>query len=158
MMFAMWRILGATLAAGCWTSAPAPAPIANTTPHARPVPQLEHWVGIGRQYDNGSRWDIDMVIDPAARIGGKLGTIAYPTIGCRAELTREPDRHGELIAIEHIVLDPKGQCVDSGEITIPSVRGMSLHWRWRDPDSGEEGAEAELTRVIPEGPHTPRHR
>ncbi len=156
-MSAMRWIIGVALASGCWAAAPAPTPIANTTPSAKPRPQLEHWIGVGRQYDDDSRWDIDMVIDPSARIGGRLGTVSYPTMGCRAELTREPDRGGDVIAVEHIVDDPKERCVDSGEISIPRERGMSLHWRWRYPESGEEGAEAELTRVIPEGPHTPRH-
>lgn len=158
MMSPMRRILGAVLASGCWASAPPPAPIANTPQRPKSPPQPEHWVGIGRQYDDDSRWDIDLVIDPAARIGGRLGTINYPTIGCRAELTREPDRHGELIAVEHIVADPQQHCIDSGEISIPRERGMSFHWRWRDPESGEEGAEAELSRVIPESHQAPVHR
>ncbi len=96
------------------------------------------------------------MIDPVAKIGGRLGTITYPTIGCRAELTREPDRHGELIAVEHIVADPQQHCIDNGEISIPRLRGMSFHWRWRYPDGGDEGAEAELTRVVPESPHGPQ--
>ena len=113
-------------------------------------------MGVGRQYDDDSRWDIDLVIDPTAQIGGRLGTITYPTLGCRAELVRTPDRQGDLIAVEHMVVDPQQRCIDNGEIIIPRHRGLSFHWRWRYPDSGEEGAEADLTRVVNESPHGPR--
>jgi len=110
------------------------------------VPSIEHWSGVGHQYDDDSHWEIELTLDPAARIGARIGTIVYPSLGCAADLTREPDRDGELVASEHLTLDPQHRCVDGGEMSIPRERGLTFHWRWRYLESGEEGADAELTR------------
>jgi len=150
------RIVAVVLVGGCWTSAPIAS--APPLPRAAPKPQAERWVGTGHQYDDDSHWFIELVIDPTAQIGARLGTVRYPSLGCRGVLTRVSDRQGELVAVEHIVDDPDQHCIDNGQISIPRERGMSFRWRWRYPETGEEGADAQLDRVIRESPHGHQRR
>lgn len=149
MLTAMYlRAAVIVLAAGCWTAAPpVAAPIANSAPRS-PVSAVEHWTGIGHQFDDDSHWEMDLRLEPSARVGDHFGWIEYPSLGCRGELTREPDRDGDLIAREHITDDEQHRCVDGGEMVIPRTRGTTFHWRWRYP-SGEDDADAELSRAAP---------
>lgn len=137
--------------AGCWTAAqPAPAPLTNTSPapHALLPAPVEHWTGTGEQFDDHSTWTIDLVFDTSRRRGEISGTIAYPSIGCSGELTREADRGDDLVLREHITNNAEHLCIDGGLMLIPrGGREDAFHWRWIDPATGEEGAEATLHRA-----------
>jgi len=144
------RWLALPLLGACWTAHPiAPAPIANSvTPTRAALPRSdERWTGTGHQYDDDSYWEMALTIDPQARIGGEMGTIEYPSLGCSGVIIRDDDDGDDLIAREQITINPEHRCIDGGKMVIPRIRGASFHWTWRFPQSGQEDADATLTRA-----------
>lgn len=140
----------AMLLSGCWrgSNAPEPAAISNvvSSPSAALAPRTERWVGVGRQFDDNSTWDMVLTLDLSAQVGDDLGTISYPSLACAGRLVREPDEDDALVARERITDDPEHHCIDGGAMIIPRARGATLDWKWRYP-TGEDGAEATLSRA-----------
>jgi hypothetical protein len=132
------------VAAGCAT---APAqPLVNTGTAVKPPP-IEHWIGTGRQPDAESEWAIEMKIRRDVAVGDRLGTIEYPSLGCKSDLIRLPDRGSALVASEHLTLNPE-TCVDGGTMVM-STNGETLDWRWFYAETDELGATATLRRASP---------
>lgn len=88
-----------------------------------------------------------MRINRAVAVGGQLGTIEYPTLGCTGDLIREPDRGATIVAIERLQVNPDGSCVDGGTIVIRDD-GETLDWRWYYAN-GTQGATSTLRRRPP---------
>jgi len=147
MVVRIWTAV--VLAAGCFRSAPPPPPISNA---GGPAPRsatraTEVWIGTGYQADAETTWTIEMRIRRDAPVGDKLGTIEYPSLGCAGDLIRQPDRGPELVAVEHLTVNPDNACVDGGTIVLRDA-GDALDWRWSYAN-GEQAATAMLHRRPP---------
>ena len=136
------------LVGACFSSTQPPPTISNaSTPVARPaIAEIETWTGTGYQPDAG-RWTIEMRINRAARVHERLGTIEYPSLGCSGELIRDLDRGVTIVAIEKLLVNPDGACVDGGTIVLRDD-GETLDWRWYYTN-GTQGATSTLRRAPP---------
>jgi hypothetical protein len=104
-----------------------------------------HWRGTGDQYDIHEHWTIDTQLDLNGAVGTRVGTIAYPSLGCSGELVRETDIGGSRVVREHITRDPKHTCVDGGSVRF-ACKGGHLDYRYFYPD-GTQCAVAILSRA-----------
>ncbi len=142
-------VVWAAVLSACWRGRepdPATSPIENTASPGAPIAhRSERWVGVGRQFDDNSTWDMVLTLDPSAQVGDDLGTINYPGLSCSGRVVREPDDGDALVGRERITEDPDHHCIDGGAMVIPRARGATFEWRWRHP-TGEDGAEATLSR------------
>jgi len=146
------RIAVLVAVAGCWRgggevpAAEEPAAVTVAPVKAGPYRDVGgRWIGVGIQYDTQSEWDVVMKLHRDAPIGGRIGTIEYPSLPCRADLIRDGEE-GDVLVMTEKITDGVDKCVDGGKIRIPRKPGSRLDWRWFFP-SGEEGAKASLERM-----------
>ena len=140
-----WLVSTCLVVGACSTSAPrSSTPVGNQA--SAPPPGIEHWTGTGREIADGTEWTMDLVFDASAPVGAHVGTIAYPSLHCSGELTREPDRGDDLVAREAITINLDHLCADGGAMIIPRHRGATFHWRWQFA-GGSDGAAATLSRT-----------
>lgn len=92
-----------------------------------PMAFLGGWEGRGSRSDQPGEWTISADIT-GGEPGGVVGTIAYPSLGCRGEL--------RLIASSGVVMElaeriTQGECVDGGTITLAAQEDGGLRYLWR---------------------------
>jgi hypothetical protein len=101
-----------------------------------PIAFLGPWEGRGSQSDMPGEWTISANIQ-GGQPGTVVGTIAYPSLECRGDLTLRVAAQGAMELAEHIT---SGDCVDGGIITLRPVDGGRLRFDWRkegSPDTAE---------------------
>lgn len=154
----MCRVLLLLLISSCWqdeVAAPqtlprpvveAPAPAPRRVPAASPYREVKgSWAGVGYQYDIKSTWPIQMTLFERAEVGEPIGVLSYPSLGCTADLIREPER-GDVLVMREKLTSGQGRCVDNGLIRIPRrPTARELDWKW-DFENGTEGASSTLKR------------
>jgi len=127
----------------------APAKPAAEAPRPKPGPYATvagTWKGVGYQYDIHTSWDLIMKLDaddvaPNARVG----TIEYPSMGCKGQLLREREEGNTFVVIEEITTNPGNACVGRGRIKFER-RGDELDWRYYYLMDPREAASAKLAR------------
>ena len=104
------------------------------------------WRGVGQQYDIHTSWELVMKLD-AKDVGynERIGTIEYPSLGCKGELLRENEEGNTFVVIEEISTNPGNACVPRGRIKLER-RGDNLDWRYYYLMDPREAASAQLTR------------
>jgi hypothetical protein len=104
------------------------------------------WKGIGYQYDIRTSWDVVMKLDADdVAANDKVGTIEYPTMGCKGQLLREREDGNTFVVIEEITTNPGNACVPRGRIKFER-KGDELDWRYYFLMDPREAASAKLSR------------
>lgn len=106
-----------------------------------PIAFMGPWEGRGSQSDMPGEWTIAANIQ-GGQPGTVVGTIAYPSLECRGDLTLRVAAQGAMELGEHITA---GDCVDGGIITLRPLDGGRLRFDWRK-DGYPATAEGTLWR------------
>jgi hypothetical protein len=125
-----------------------PAPAADTTrPKPNPYATVAGmWKGVGYQYDLHTSWDVVMRLDDVdAAPNAKVGSIEYPTMGCKGQLLREREEGNTFVVIEEITTNPGNACVPRGRIKFER-HNDELDWRYFFLMDPREAASAKLRR------------
>lgn len=101
------------------------------------------WVGKGCQSD-GPCWSIQVTID-ADEQGRPIGSIAYPSVPCRANLEFVRWESGDVAAFRERFDNP-GRCVPDGWLRLRLVNENRMNFVWSFPD-GRVDAGTTLERV-----------
>jgi len=102
---------------------------------------------MGYQPDVDARMEVHMTLAPTAAVGARVGTIAYPSLGCSGELIRIASPPSELRAKEHLTTNRDDGCIDGGTVIVPvTPADDTLEWKWLFP-SGAIGVTATLAKV-----------
>lgn len=109
---------------------------------ALPTAFLGSWEGRGTQSDQPGDWSIAANI-MGGPLGGIVGTIEYPSLGCGGSLRVRVVAPGTMELAERIT---SGDCVDGGIITLTTLDDGRLRYDWRK-DGETLTAEGMLSRV-----------
>ncbi len=102
------------------------------------------WEGRGSQPDPPGEWTITARIMGGQPVGGLVGTIAYPSLGCTGTLTLIAASSTGLELGERITTGP---CEDGGIITLTPLQDGRLRYAWRKESIPGATAEGMLARA-----------
>lgn len=102
------------------------------------------WEGRGSQPDPPGEWTISATIMGGQPVGGLVGTIAYPSLGCTGTLTLLAASPSALELGERITTGP---CEDGGIITLTALQDGRLRYAWRKESIPGATAEGMLSRA-----------
>lgn len=98
-----------------------------------PLELLGEWDGRGSQDDPPGEWSIAVEI-VGGEPGGIVGTIAYPSLGCRGELRLRASTAVTMELKERITA---GSCLD-GTVILTAQEDGRLRYAWRNAERDVE--------------------
>jgi len=122
-----------------------PASASDVRPSPERCVPNGRWIGTGYQFDIRASWSIDLTLDLSqTKVGARVGSVSYPSLGCSGGLYRIADVNGIPAVNERIDHDPDRACLDNGSIRF-ACDGGTLEYRYYYP-SGEYAAFSKLRR------------